>query len=64
MSEGTYWDKLVRNVVELIIPLGGEDVFAVAEEVEDLVDYAVVQDGGDALVNWSIPVSQRPYCIG
>lgn len=61
MSEGTYWDKLVRNVVELIIPLGGEDVFAVAEEVEDLVDYAVVQDGGDALVNWNIPVSQRPY---
>lgn len=56
MSEGTYWDKLVRNVVELIIPLGGEDVFAVAEEVEDLVDYAVVQDGRDTLVGLNTSV--------
>lgn len=50
MSEGTYWGKLVCNVVEFIIPLWGEDVFAVAEEVEDLVYYAIVEDGGDALV--------------
>jgi hypothetical protein len=54
VSEGTYWGKLVCNVVEFIIPLGGEDVFAVAEEVEDLVDYAVVEDGGDALVGFKI----------
>lgn len=42
MREGTYWGKLVCNVVELVIPLERENVFAVAEEVEDLVDYAVV----------------------